>query len=99
MGEQEVANLETETQIIEKQLPEHDFDVQLRMFPQTHARSLVRPLWPEAAPPSVLHAMPEGRAGSMPRPISAAGDLAAQVAEIESFVEQLRPVTQSVKQG
>jgi CubicO group peptidase (beta-lactamase class C family) len=96
--EQEVANLETENRLLtEKQLPEHDFDTQPRRLPQMHAGSPVRALWPETAPSSMLHTRPEARAEAMPKQISPAGDLASQVAEIERFVQQLRPVTQSVK--
>jgi len=98
--EQEVANLEMENQLLtEKLSPKHDSHVQARRLPQTHAHSPVRAIWPEAVSPSMLHTRPEARAGAMPRPIGAAGDLVAHVAEIESFVQQLRPVTQSGKRG
>jgi len=104
--EQEVASLEGENQqLTEKRLPEHDFDVQLQGLPRTRATGPVRALFSEAAPQSTIQTKPEARAGTVPvprpvtRPVGSAGELAAQVAEIERLVQQLKPVTQSSRQG
>lgn len=94
--EQEVAHLETKNRLLTELPAEHNFDIQARRSPQKHAGSPARTLWPEAVPPSMLHSRLEARTGAMPKPTRPAGDLATHVAEIERFVQQLRPVTQSV---
>mmetsp|Transcript_34418 Transcript_34418/g.67851 ORF Transcript_34418/g.67851 Transcript_34418/m.67851 type:complete len:761 (-) Transcript_34418:51-2333(-) len=98
--EHEVANLESENRLLTvRQLPKHDFDIQLQTLPPTHLGSPGTALWPGSAPPSALHTRPQARDGTIPRPIGAAGNVAAQLAELESLTEQLRTVTQSGNRG